>query len=459
MIIVPPSELNPSQVLWVASRQPYSMLCAGVGSGKSTAGIVKILLLASTNPGRKGLVIAQTYGALFSNIVNPLREMCKRNLPRRLRPKMVNVGPDKDGPYLRFNNGSKVYLRSAENPKSYDGLTVAWLYGDELKDWTFNAYRVAIERVRDKQAVWPQLCFTTTPKFNWMVDEWRGRDDREVLQCSTYENLRNLPTDYIDKLKSTYSSRLIDAMLHGEWVVLEGAVFENFRCADNSQWITDWTPSRRDIDQCKAYLAVDPGYRRSAYIWIIERSPLDWVAHHQMMPDDKRDDDCVRMVNERGYPIDEIWIDTAAKAVQSQTGFSTLRSMQKIRTRVRDRSALRLLTAFARDIPFGIERLRVLLGGYDDGTPEGAPIRLHFTREIYNAERTQKRGIMKDLAASAYPEQSGKPVEDVPIKDGKVDHSRDAARYWATGMWMTVPVLRSTLELKGAGYTVAAAGS
>ena len=77
------------------------------------------------------------------------------------------------------------------------------------------------------------------------------------------------------------------------------------------------------------------------------------------------------------------------------------------------------------------------------------------------SERSKQRGIVKDLAALQYPEmKDGRPVHDVPLKDGVTDHSTDALRYWAVSRWLTVPQLRKRDPVlskdKNLGYRIAA---
>ena len=476
-IALPAEELNPSQLAWVNSRERFSLMCSGVGAGKSTAGVIKILVLKGDNGKAPGLVIAQTFGQLYANIVNPLLENVAPQLPAHLRPKEVTSG--KDAPYLRWADGCKVYLRSAEYPKGYDGLSVAWLYGDEIKDWTENAFLVAVARVRVK-CPRPQRCFSSTPIYNWMVNHWRDRDDRELIRCSTYENEANLDPGYIEDMLTSYSKRMARAMLHGEWVILEGAVFDAFdpSTEGGSPWIVEAYPTQHDFQTKKCYLAVDPGLRRSAWVWIMrmEEPYVHWLIYDQMMPENWTDPVCVHHVNERlkatratgarplhdYHPIDEIWCDPAAKARQSQTGVSTIQCLRKIKTRGRNvdgtsKRSIRTLAGRSQEIEFGIERLRVLLGGYEVGGGHVAPIRLKWCRSVVDAEKGKIRGSFRDIASSAYPEFKGRVVDDAPIKDGVVDHSRDALRYWATGMFMTEKFLRKALhDFDGVGYQVAA---
>jgi len=57
-------KLGPGQRRFLLSRSEYVLAAGGYGSGKTTVGALKILQLASENPGVPGLVVAQSIGAL-----------------------------------------------------------------------------------------------------------------------------------------------------------------------------------------------------------------------------------------------------------------------------------------------------------------------------------------------------------------------------------------------------------
>ena len=65
-----------------------------------------------------------------------------------------------------------------------------------------------------------------------------------------------------------------------------------------------------------------------------------------------------------------------------------------------------------------------------------------------HGEAGQKRGMVRDLGSLHYAEvKDGHPIEDDMVhKDGTTDHSTDALRYWAVGMWLTKRKLRSLEE-------------
>lgn len=448
---IDPDVLNPSQHRFLDSTAPNVLLAGGYGSGKTAALTLKIIQLKAINPGVAGLVIAQQFGAIEAVVLETLRMWCRRaGLPEELWPKHRLRGTGKD--WLDFGDGDKVHLRSADNEKGMDGLTVGWLCGDEIRYWTKRSYDVAIGRRREECPL-PQSAFTSTPAMHWMAEEYnQEKPGRELIHAPTIENEANLVDGFVDNLKQSYSPRMQRAVLDGEFTILEGAVFEEFDPNPRtSPWILDVVPNKTEVRKRKVMLAVDPGFRRSAWIWIAEVGPLDWLVFDQAMLDNHSDEAAAQVVNDRGWPIDEVWIDPAAGNVQSGFGMDTLRLLRRA-IKTRGQRPFRSVDRY-RDIRFGVEKLRVLLGGY-----QGLPRRVRFTANVAEAERNKPRGIIKDLGALRYPEaKDGKPVTDLPLKDGLTDHSTDALRYWAVGRWLTEPDLRNTdPEISGnvLGYKV-----
>lgn len=428
------SSFGAGQRKFMLCRDPFVGFFGGFGSGKSTALMWKMLQLAIENHGLPGLLIAQSFGALYANIVEPFIAMLRNcGVPSGVIPK-INTGRY---PKLDFPNGSVVHLRSAEHPEGYDGLTVAWLAGDEIRHWRKRAYEIAIARVRIKKANLIQRVFSSTPAMNWVNDEFNAGLQRTLIHAPTIENEHNLAEGYIDGLRASYSKRLQRAVLDGMFTALEGSVFEDFDPSSESPWFVNLAPSIQYLEPRKNFLAVDPGYRHSAWLWCVENDDCDWIIYDQLMGETMNDSACVSEVNRRGWPIDEIWVDPAGKAKQSYEGMSTMTALGSVKARTRD--PIRTLRGANRDIAYGIDKMRVLFG--DDRGDR--PIRMRFAKRLIDMERGKPRGIVKDISCSSYPEKKdNRPVDDLPVKDGVHDHGRDALRYLMVGLWLTTDKLR-----------------
>jgi hypothetical protein len=362
---------------------------------------------------------------------------------------------DKTGETYMDWGGAPIFLRTAV-AAAIDGLDVGWGVGDELRYWPQDAYETFLGRVRVPCPL-PQSAFTSTPTMGYMADEFNsGKKDRELITVPTLANAHNLAPDYVENLRLSYSRRLQKAVLEGFFTILEGAVYEALDVDIwNSAHCIEYTHSKRK----RTYLAVDPG-RRSSWIFVQERAPLDWVVFDELILDDISDSGAVAKVNARaksqGYAIDEIWTDPAADATQSAFNLDTIAMLRGIKTR--GNAGIRYITGPYRSIAFGVDKMRTLFGD-----PEiGQPIRLRFARGLRTYEQNRQRGVVKDHLGYHYPDHKiGRPYAIDPVKDGITDHSCDALRYWGVGMWVSTNLRALDKEMReeaqrNPGYKIAA---
>lgn len=425
------SSINPGQWEMLntrASEWPVSLFSGGYGAGKTTCLALMLLVLKAQNPRAPGLIIAQDFRSLWSTVMMTIRRVLAQSLPPNWQP----VIRDKQGAcYLDFGDGVPIFLRSANNWQSYDGLDVGWALGDEARYWTYRAYEVALGRIR-VPCPNPLFALFSTPEMNWLGDEFNtGKNSRRLVIAPTIENLRNLRPDFLDNLKVSYSERMQAAVIHGIFTILEGAVYESLAAdpfAADSDWAVDYSYDRSR----ETFLAVDPGYRRSSWVFLQRMRKHEWVAFDELMLDNTSDAEAVQLVNAKGYSIDQVWTDPAADATQSAFNIDTIDMLKGIRTRSPE--PIRYISGPFRGIPYGVERMRMLIGN----PKAGQPIRLKFARALRQIEAGQSRGVVKDLLAYRYPPiKDGRELKNQPLKDGKTDHTNDALRYWGVGMYLT----------------------
>jgi hypothetical protein len=447
------SQLNPAQWYGLHCYDPYLLFSGGVGSGKTTFLAMKMLDLRSKNPKAPGLVVAPSWSMMKAVTLRALNKMLWRVYGKE--PKLKDPSGER---YLDFGKGPPVFLRTATNPGSIEGIDVGWLLGDELRWWPWKSYENAIARVRVPCAL-PQACFATTPEIGKMSDEFNsGKDGRRLIRVPTIENIRNLRPGYVDDLSLSYSPRMRDAILYGMFVLLEGAVYENLTADIWNQGhnVIDYDPDANLWR--KTYLIFDPGYQKSSWAWVHELTPTSWVIFDQFQVENTSDAACVDIVNARGWPIDEIWCDPAADNTQSALDLDTLDIAQSIIFRGEMEPTIRYPMPPFNRIRFGVDKVRTMLG--DEAL--GLPPRLFFANRLRDVEEGQKRGVVKcHQNYRYYPEKYGQAVRGDPWKDGVNDHCCDMVRYFSVGMWLTSP-LRSIdrsiekMAKSGAGYREAA---
>jgi len=426
-------DLNPGQLKFLMSRQKFLLLSGGYGSGKTTILAWKILTLIAANPGVPGLVVAANWRVMKAVTWPAIQRMFRTFLPRSRMPRVVDWQGEA---YFDFE-GTRVYLRSAKNVDGFEGLDVGWVAGDELRYWSSQAYNVAVGRARVR-CPFPQRAFVSTPQMNWMADEFNtGKERHALITAPTLENLHNLDPDYVNDLKLAYSPRLQKAILEGIFTVLEGAVYEAFDPQPTSRWFVDYDPKAHRNES--TYLAIDPGFRRSSFLWVRRLPNMKWVVFRELHPENCSMIEAAHRVNDinqrEGIAIDQIWCDPAADSREQATGVKVMQALSLIKRRTK-RSNISYVAGAFTGISYGVERVRALIGDPDNGQH----IRLLFARHL--AEASSYRGIVRSLTAYSYPEvKDGRPVSDIPAKDGTFDHAVDALRYLIVGLWLSDPNL------------------
>ena len=211
----------------------FNAYVGGFGSGKTFVGCIDLLIFFGRHPGTKQGYFGVSYPSIrdiFFPTFEEAAELMGFTVVIREANKEVHV----------YRNGfyyGTVICRSMDNPGSIIGFKISRALVDEID--TLNkrkadlAWNKIIARLRLKiDGVVNGVGVTTTPEGFLFVYEKFKKDPTEsysMVQASTYENEEYLPPDYIDSLKETYPSQLIDAYLMGEFVNLtSGTVYNQY---------------------------------------------------------------------------------------------------------------------------------------------------------------------------------------------------------------------------------------
>lgn len=235
--------LTPAQRAFATSREPFPAFVGGFGSGKTAAAIARAMALKSH--------FRQCDIAYYLPTYPLVEDIAYRRFPELCERKGWAYRLNKASAYIEFPNAGRIVFRTMENPARIVGYEVAHSICDELDTLPIekarDVWNKVIARNRQKCSMPNTVGVATTPEgFRFVYERWvKNRADGYVLfRAKTMENAANLPAGYIDNLRNSYPSNLLQAYLDGEFVNLTaGSVYPEFDRALNAS-----TETLRDGD-------------------------------------------------------------------------------------------------------------------------------------------------------------------------------------------------------------------
>lgn len=221
--------LTDPQERFVFSNALHPGMVAGYGAGKSQAGVIRILLKALQYPGMNFAFVEPTFDLV--------RLIAWPRFEEILDDWKIGQQLNKSEALMTLANGSKIVFRSGDNPARLVGFEVADAVIDEAD----------IPNQRDAKVIWEKMigrarqkkpdgsantvAAVGTPEgFKWMYDafEKNRKPGYELIRAPSSSN-PYLPDGYLDALKATYPSALLQAYCEGYFVNLtSGSVYPEF---------------------------------------------------------------------------------------------------------------------------------------------------------------------------------------------------------------------------------------
>lgn len=226
------SRINPKQDEFMRSRARYVGYGGARGGGKSWAVRAKSIVMATSFPGIKQLIVRRTFDELKENHILPMLEILGRSVKYR----------DKDHEII-FPNGSRIvfgYCDAEGDVRRYQGQEYDIVYLDEatqLTEMQFQAFKAII---RGTNSFPKRMYITCNPGgvgHAWVKRLFIDRDFRDnenpedyvFIQAGVYDNKVLLETNpkYVEDLESL-PYELREAWLHGKWDVMAGQYFSEW---------------------------------------------------------------------------------------------------------------------------------------------------------------------------------------------------------------------------------------
>lgn len=224
---------TPSQHDFIYSTEPFPAFVGGFGSGKTAAGIARLIRLKRYCPDQDVAYYLPTYPLIEDIAFQRFPALFERNgIPFKLNQQKAVLETDL----------GRIIFRNMEQPDRIVGYEVAHSIVDELDTLPVDKARAVwnkiIARNRQKattvsgKPVRNTVGVVTTPEgFRFVYERWVKNQSPgyQLIRARTSDNAANLPQDYIDNLRNTYSSSLLAAYLDGEFVNLTaGSVYAEF---------------------------------------------------------------------------------------------------------------------------------------------------------------------------------------------------------------------------------------
>lgn len=236
MIDIP---LTEPQEAFCFSDATHPAITGGLGSGKSRAATMRLVLLMLENVQHTGQPINTVYGMPTYDLLNlramPGVEQDLEMLGIRYKTNKSNYSIDTDG------FGTMIF-RSYDRPERWVAFECAHGILDELdtlpKDKAEIVWRKASERIRSKSYRKNSLGVVTTPDQGvngFVYEKWekKRQPGYQLYRASTYSN-PYLPDGYIEQIRANYDPTLAELYLNGEFVSLsENKVYHYFKRAEH----------------------------------------------------------------------------------------------------------------------------------------------------------------------------------------------------------------------------------
>lgn len=226
-------KFSPSQHDFIYSAEPFPAFVGGFGSGKTAAGIARLIRLKRYCPEQNVAYYLPTYPLIEDIAFQRFPALFERNgIPYKLNQHKAVLETDL----------GRIIFRNMEQPDRIVGYEVAHSIVDELDTLPMDKARTVWNKIiaRNRQKAFTvsgrpvrnTVGVVTTPEgFRFVYDRWVKNHARgyALYKAKTSDNAANLPEGYIENLRNSYSSSLLAAYLDGEFVNLTaGSVYPEF---------------------------------------------------------------------------------------------------------------------------------------------------------------------------------------------------------------------------------------
>lgn len=268
--------LLPKQHQFIFSKKSKAAYVGGIGSGKSYALAVWLIIQSQKYPKAKGMLCANTY--------KQLQQATLQTVFFLLNQLSIPYKYNKVDGILIINNQSPIYCYSLEKYDNIRGVEVGYIGIDEAAFSCLEAYNVVLGRLRDINGPLEIKISTTPNGFNWLYDLCQ-QSQIQLITSSSTEN-KHLPEQYLNSIREQYDEKLLKQELEGLFInTTQGQVYYAF---DRKRHIKEFQVSEVAVKRAGTDFNVNPittvlGYQENGIIYIYDEIYLKDSNTYQLV--------------------------------------------------------------------------------------------------------------------------------------------------------------------------------
>jgi hypothetical protein len=208
---------NARQVVFHTAPETYKLYGGAMGGGKTAALINEGQQLNLDYPGNFGLLIRKTWPSFQDSVLPQMEKFIDSRL-------ITPNGWNHSSKYITYRNGSRTrYGGLGDRPDDWEKWMsgeYGWIAIDQAEQFTQLEFQMLATRLRLKlPGILYFFLLSCNPNIGWIKELFveSNRDDHIFVPALPTDNQKNLPDDYIPRMKKILTPKQQEALLDGSW--------------------------------------------------------------------------------------------------------------------------------------------------------------------------------------------------------------------------------------------------
>lgn len=206
---------NARQIVFHTAPETYKLYGGAMGGGKTAALINEGQQLNLDYPGNFGLLIRKTWPSFQDSVLPQMEKFIDTRLVDNW---------NHSSKYVTYKNGSKTrYGGLGDRPDDWEKWMsgeYGWIAIDQAEQFTELEFQMLTTRLRLRlPGILYFFLLSCNPNIGWIKEIFieSNRDDHIFVPALPTDNQKNLPIDYIPRMKKTLTPKQQLALLDGSW--------------------------------------------------------------------------------------------------------------------------------------------------------------------------------------------------------------------------------------------------